>query len=110
MPPHLHPHDYDYHFVAIKPTQLEVYSENGSRLFDFRAEGTIGFKISGKFLKPIGIDLPWPVPRVHLAKNIGPDDYYEILFESKHTTDSVSYSSSNSSSSLRDSSILKGEL
>jgi hypothetical protein len=79
----MHRHDYDYHFVAIKPTQLEVYGENGSRLFDFRAEGTLGFTIEGDYLKPRGIELPWPVPRVHAAKNIGPDDYYEILFESK---------------------------
>ena len=79
----MHRHDHDYHFVAIKPTQLEVYGEDGSRLFDFRAEGVLGFKVSGDFLEPIGIDLPWPVPRTHSAKNIGPDDYYEILYESK---------------------------
>jgi hypothetical protein len=79
----MHSHDYDYHFVAIKPTQLEVYGEDGSRLFDFRAEGALGFKLVGDFLEPIGIELPWPVPRVHAAKNIGHDDYYEILFESK---------------------------
>mmetsp|Transcript_14908 Transcript_14908/g.41209 ORF Transcript_14908/g.41209 Transcript_14908/m.41209 type:complete len:170 (-) Transcript_14908:15-524(-) len=79
----MHSHDYDYHFVAIKPTQLEVYGVDGSRLFDFRAEGVLGFKLVGEFLEPIGIELPWPVPRVHAAKNIGDDDYYEILFESK---------------------------
>lgn len=83
----MHKHDYDYHFVAIKPTQLEVYGEDGSRLFDFRAEGVLGFKLSsdGQFLESIGIELPWPVPSVHSAKNIGDDDYYEILFESKNT-------------------------
>lgn len=79
----MHRHDYDYHFVAIKPTQLEVYGEDGSRLFDFRAEGVLGFKLVGDFLEPIGIDLPWPVPSVHAAKNIGDDVYHEILFESK---------------------------
>lgn len=79
----MHKHDYDYHFVAIKPTQLEVYGEDGSRLFDFRAEGVLGFKLVGEFLEPIGIELPWPVPAVHAAKNIGDTDYYEILFESK---------------------------
>jgi hypothetical protein len=79
----MHKHDYDYHFVAIKPTQLEVYGADGARLFDFRAEGVLGFKLVGDFLEPIGIDLPWPVPSVHAAKNIGDDDYYEILFESK---------------------------
>jgi len=80
----MHRHDYDYHFVAITPTQLEVYGEDGSRLFDFRAEGVLGFKISGEYLEPIGIELPWPVPRVHSAKNIGENHYYEILYESKN--------------------------
>mmetsp|Transcript_17716 Transcript_17716/g.38280 ORF Transcript_17716/g.38280 Transcript_17716/m.38280 type:complete len:80 (-) Transcript_17716:122-361(-) len=42
----------------------------------------------GGGLEPIGIDLPWPVPRVHAAKNIGDADYYEILFESKGTSSS----------------------
>lgn len=79
----LHRHDHDYHFVAIKPTQLEVYDETGKTLFDFRAEGTLGFTLDGDFLKPINIELPFPVPRVHAAKNIGDTDYYEILFESK---------------------------
>jgi len=79
----MHKHDYDYHFVAIKPTQLEVYGEDGSRLFDFRAEGVLGFKLVGDLLEPIGIELPWPIPATHAAKNIGEDDYYEILFESK---------------------------
>lgn len=79
----MHQHDYDYHFVAIQPTQLEVYGEDGSRLFDFRAEGVLGFEVEGEVLKPIGMELPWPVPRVHAAKNIGDGMYYEILFESK---------------------------
>lgn len=82
----MHRHDYDYHFVAIKPTQLEVYGEDGSRLFDFTAAGVLGFKLVGDLLEPIGIDLPWPVPRVHAAKNIGESEYLEILFESKGTT------------------------
>jgi hypothetical protein len=80
----MHKHDNDYHFVAIQPTQLEVWGEGGDRLFDFRAEGTLGFKVVGDFLQPISdaVKLP-PVPRVHAAKNIGPNTYYEILFESK---------------------------
>lgn len=81
----LHRHDHDYHFVAIKPTQLEVYDEKGDVLFDFRAEGTLGFTLNGEFLEPINIKLPFPVPRVHAAKNIGSDHYYEILYESKQS-------------------------
>jgi hypothetical protein len=79
----MHRHDHDYHFVAIQPTQLEVWSDSGERLFDFRAEGVLGFKIVGEFLEPIGIELPWPVPRTHAAKNIGNSTYYEILYERK---------------------------
>jgi hypothetical protein len=72
----MHRHEYDYHFVAIKPTQLEVWGEKGERLFDFRAEGTLGFTVEGDFLVPAkGVDLPFAVPRVHAAKNIGPDPY-----------------------------------
>ena len=82
----MHRHDYDYHFVAIQPTQLEVYGVDGQRLFDFRAEGTLGFRLEGEFLKPTNIELPWPVPRVHAAKNIGDGYYYEILFENKLST------------------------
>lgn len=84
----MHRHDYDYHFIAIKPTQLEVWGENGSALFNFRAEGTIGFKVEGDYLVPISkdIQLPHAVPRVHAAKNIGNEMYYEILFESKIST------------------------
>jgi len=83
----MHRHDHDYYFVAINPTQLEVWGENGTVLFDFRAEGTIGFKIDGEILLPVSnkVQLPWVVPRVHAAKNIGPEPYYEILFETKTT-------------------------
>jgi hypothetical protein len=83
----MHAHDFAYHFVAIKPTQLEVYGANGDRLFDFRAEGVLGFKVIGEFLVPQNIELPWPVPRIHAAKNIGNETYYEILYESKVSTD-----------------------
>lgn len=79
----MHRHDHDYHFVVLRPSQLAVYGEGGERLFDFRAEGTIGFTVSGDLLDPIGLELPFDVPRVHAARNIGGDYYHEILFESK---------------------------
>ena len=85
----MHRHDYDYHFVVLKPTQLEVWGENNERLFDFRAEGTIGFKIKDNLLQPINVELPHPVPRIHSAKNIGMTTYHEILFESKMSTNST---------------------
>jgi hypothetical protein len=78
----LHRHDYDYYFVVIEPAQLEVWGEDGSRLFDFRAEGTMGFTVQGDWLIP-SVSLPRDVPRVHAAKNISPNTYYEILFETK---------------------------
>ena len=41
----MHKHDFDYTFVVIQPSQLEVFGENGSRLFDFWAAGTKAFRI-----------------------------------------------------------------
>ena len=41
----MHRHDYDYTFVVVQPSQLEVFGENGSRLFDFWAAGTKAFRI-----------------------------------------------------------------
>jgi len=81
----MHRHDNDYHFVVIQPTQLEVWGEDGSILFDFRAEGTLGFNVEGEFLVPASkqTKMAHPVPRIHAAKNIGPNTYNEILFERK---------------------------
>jgi hypothetical protein len=91
----MHRHDNDYHFVAVQPSQLQVWGESGKILFDFRAEGTLGFKIQGDYLHPISenVQLPWLVPRTHAAKNIGPTTYNEILFETKNPVLSVVSSS-----------------
>lgn len=88
----MHRHDHNYHFVAIRPTQLRVYGEDGAVLFDFTAQGSIGFAVDGDYLTPVGgtIQLPWKVPRTHAAKNIGPSAYHEILFESKTAVPAVS--------------------
>jgi len=85
----MHRHDYDYHFVAVQPTQLQVWGEDGTVLFEFRAEGTLGFKVEGDYLIPATPDvrLPYTVPRTHAAKNIGPNAYHEILFETKTSCD-----------------------
>jgi hypothetical protein len=82
----MHRHDNDYRFVVIKPSQLQVWSQSGNALYDFRAEGVMGFKLKGDFLEPIGIKFPHPVPRTHAAKNIGDSVYNEILFETKETS------------------------
>jgi len=86
----MHKHDCGYHFVAINPTELEVYGEDGARLFSFQAQGTLGFSIVGDELvqiPPLGVESdsfqPIRVPRVHAARNIGPTNYYEVLYESK---------------------------
>ena len=85
----MHRHDCSYHFVAIQPTELEVYGASGARLFSFQAQGTLGFSIEGEELvqdAPVGSDesfRPIRVPRIHAARNIGAANYYEILFESK---------------------------
>ena len=93
----MHRHDYDYSFVAVSPSRLEVFGEGGERLFDFWATGA-AFKVVGDFLEPTGgATLPWKVPRVHAARNIGTNVYHEILFENKHSTNASSSSSSSSS-------------
>lgn len=85
----MHRHDCAYHFVAIQPTELEVYGASGVRLFSFQAQGTLGFSIQGDDLvqdAPTGSGAsfqPIRVPRTHAARNVGSADYYEILFESK---------------------------
>ena len=85
----MHRHDFDYSFVAIKPSQLEVFGEDGTRLFDFWATEA-SLKINGDFLEPTGdVKLPYKVPRVHAARNIGPDTYHEILFESKFSAEDL---------------------
>ena len=82
----MHRHDYDYSFVAVRPSRLEVFGEGGERLFDFWATGA-AFRVVGDFLEPTGgVTLPWKVPRVHAARNIGTGIYHEILFENKHST------------------------
>ena len=82
----MHRHDYDYAFVAVKPSQLEVYGEDGKRLFDFWATG-LSLRVDGDYLEPTGnTTLPWKVPRIHAARNIGPNTYHEILFENKYST------------------------
>jgi hypothetical protein len=81
----MHRHDYDYSFVAVKPSQLEVFGEDGTRLFDFWATET-SLRINGDYLEPFaGNKLPYKVPRVHAARNIGKHTYHEILFEHKYS-------------------------
>ena len=84
----MHRHDFDYSFVAIKPSRLEVYGEDGEKLFDFWATEA-SLRVSGDFLEPTGEALPYKVPRVHAARNIGTETYHEILFESKYPADNV---------------------
>ena len=84
----MHRHDYDYSFVAVKPSRLEVFGEDGERLFDFWAVEA-DLKINGDYLEPVGdIKLPYKVPRIHSARNIGPNVYHELLFENKCSTNS----------------------
>ena len=69
---------------------IEVFGEDGTRLFDFWATES-SLKINGDFLEPTdeNIKLPYKVPRVHAARNIGPETYHEILFESKFSAEDL---------------------
>ena len=85
----MHRHDFDYSFVAVKPSRLEVYGEDGEKLFDFWATEA-SLRVNGDFLEPTGEEeLPYKVPRVHAARNIGTETYHEILFESKYPAKNV---------------------
>ena len=85
----MHRHDFDYSFVAVKPSRLEVYGEDGEMLFDFWATEA-SLRVNGDFLEPTGDEkLPYKVPRVHAARNIGTETYHEILFESKYLADNI---------------------
>ena len=53
----MHRHDHDYYFVVNNPSQLEVWGENGTRLFDFRAEGILGFSVQGDLLVPVNTEV-----------------------------------------------------
>ena len=91
----MHRHDFDYSFIAIKPSRLEVFGEDGQRLFDFWATEA-SLKINGDYLEPTGDEkLPYKVPRVHAARNIGTDVYHEILFESKYSYEDIRNSKLN---------------
>ena len=97
----MHRHDFDYSFMAIKPSQLEVFGADGTRLFEFWATEA-SLKINGDFLEPTDGDvtLPYKVPRVHAARNIGPDTYHEILFESKYHSDGEDIPSTSKNNEL----------
>ena len=64
-------------------------------MFDFWATEA-SLKINGDFLEPTGdVKLPYKVPRVHAARNIGADTYHEILFESKFSSENLAASMKN---------------
>ncbi|CAE8634416.1 unnamed protein product [Polarella glacialis] len=87
----MHIHSYDYSFLASEPSKLAVWGGDGKYLFSFDATGTMSFVVSGEVLQPAnGVDLPWTVPRIHAAKNVGTGIYRELLFESKTTTNKTS--------------------
>ena len=66
-----------------------MYGEDGEKLFDFWATEA-SLRVNGDFLEPTGEEkLPYKVPRVHAARNIGTETYHEILFESKYPADNV---------------------
>merc|ERR1712060_875786 len=87
----MHIHNYDYSFLAYEPTTLAVWGESGDYLFSFEAKGTLSFSVKDELLEPApGVKLPWKVPRIHAAKNVGPNVYRELLFESKTFTNKTS--------------------
>ena len=58
----MHIHDFDVWFTTTKPSTLSVWTEDARHLFDYYFQETIGFKLKGLHLIPIGIMLPRNVP------------------------------------------------
>ena len=82
----LHEHSHDYVFYAARGSTLKVTGERGEHLFTFSPEtgSTLKLEKHGDFLLGEGgAELPWKVPVVHRAENIGEGDYLEVLVELK---------------------------
>ena len=63
----MHKHDFDYSFVAVKPSRLEVFGEDGKRLFDFWAT-KLSLRVNGDYLEPTGdVKLPWKLVALILS-------------------------------------------
>lgn len=73
----------------LSPSQLEVFAENGTSIFEFRAEGTFGFRRRGNELVPFAGSVPWVIPAVHSARNVGVSAFHELVFESKVSTNAT---------------------
>ena len=74
----MHRHDHDYYFVVNNPSQLEVWGENGTRLFDFRAEGILGFRVQDDLLVPVNTEVKSALVST-LAFYLSPCDLSSIL-------------------------------
>jgi hypothetical protein len=81
----MHRHKCGYHFLAVTSSELEVWTESGLRLMTItpKVGEVLGFSIEGDSLVQTASSDPIRIPRTHAARNIGPNTFTEILFESK---------------------------
>lgn len=81
----MHRHKCGYHFLAVTSSELEVWTESGLRLMTItpKVGEVLGFSIEGDSLVQTASSDPIRIPRTHAARNIGPNAFTEILFESK---------------------------
>ena len=82
----MHRHDHDYFFLAIQGSTLSVTDVNNDFLFEFSpGKGdTLNLEKHGDFITGPGqTPLPWDLPTVHAAKNVGNQTYHEVLIELK---------------------------
>jgi len=80
----IHEHQHDYIFYILNGSTLQVFDERGADLGTLDAStGTVfAFKVEDGHL--VSVDgKNHKVPVTHSAKNIGTEDYREILVETK---------------------------
>ena len=80
----IHEHKHDYLFYIIRGSTLQVFGEAGEDLgtLDATTGSSFAFKVEDKHLVSVD-EKDYRVPVTHSAKNIGYDEYREILIETK---------------------------
>ena len=83
---HRHTHSLDYVVKVVSGSTLEVFGPTGELLdtVELESGGAVAFRVEGD---QIVADRPgYPVvPTTHSARNIGPNNFREVLIEFKKT-------------------------
>jgi len=82
----VHTHDHSYMWFAVQGAPLQIYDEHGNDvgLFPVPTNGIFELKVQDGTIEVMSeIGKGVKVPAKHKAKNIGKEDYREILVEWK---------------------------